>query len=81
MAKFCYLRLYLGIETVSCRLLQGMVTIVMDWNFKKLGQFLLPSVPVPGAPARPHYLNSWNRLFVPWNKLLLHLFEGQQFSL
>ena len=51
MAKFCYLRLYLGIETVSCRLLQGMVTIVMDWNLKKLGQFLLPSAPRPRSPC------------------------------
>ena len=36
MAKFCYLRLYLGIETVSCRLLQGMARIVMDWNLNKI---------------------------------------------
>ena len=29
---------YLGIKTVSCRLLQRMETMDMDWNVKKLGQ-------------------------------------------
>ena len=32
------LSLYLDIETVSCRLLQRIARIGMDWNFKKLGQ-------------------------------------------
>ena len=37
MAQFCYWRLYLGIKTVSCRLLQRMEKMDMDWNLKKLG--------------------------------------------
>ena len=37
MVQFCYLRLYLGIETVSCRLLQRMVRMDLDWNLKNLG--------------------------------------------
>ena len=35
MFQLTYLRLYLGMETVSCRLLQQMATIDMDWNLKK----------------------------------------------
>ena len=35
MVQFCYLRLCLGIETVSCRLLLRMD---MDWNLKKQAQ-------------------------------------------
>ena len=38
MVQFCYLRLYLGIETVSRRLLRRMARMDMDWNMKKLGQ-------------------------------------------
>ena len=38
MVQFCYLRLYLGIETVSCRLLQRMARMDMDWNLKGLDQ-------------------------------------------
>ena len=38
MVQFCYLRLYLGTETISCRLCQGMVRMDMDCNLKKLGQ-------------------------------------------
>ena len=30
--------MYLGIETVSCRLLQRMAGKDMDWNLEKLGQ-------------------------------------------
>ena len=32
--EFCYLRVYSGIETVSCRLLLWMARIGMDWNVK-----------------------------------------------
>ena len=32
MVQFCYLRLYLGTETISCRLLQRMASMDMDWN-------------------------------------------------
>ena len=38
MVQFCYLRLYLGTETIFCRLLQRMSGMDMDWNLKKLGQ-------------------------------------------
>lgn len=70
MAKFCYLRLYLGIETLSCRLLQGMARIVMDWNLNKI------------KPISAHFRFAPSPLSeIPWNKLLLNLFEGQQFSL
>ena len=30
MVQFCYSRLYLGIETISCRLLQGIRRMGMD---------------------------------------------------
>ena len=39
MLQFCYLILHLGIDTVSCRLLQQMLKMNMDWNLKKLGIF------------------------------------------
>ena len=38
MAQLCYLRLYLGIEIVSCRLLQGMASMDIHSNLKTLGQ-------------------------------------------
>ena len=38
MDYFCYLRLYLDFETVSCRLLQQVAKMDMDWNLEKLGQ-------------------------------------------
>ena len=38
--QFCYLRLYLCIEIVSCRLLQPMTRMEMDWNLKKLAQLV-----------------------------------------
>ena len=31
-------RLYLDTETVSCRLLQRIARMDMDWNFEKFGQ-------------------------------------------
>ena len=34
MVQFCYLRLYLTIETISCRLLQWLVRKDMDYFFK-----------------------------------------------
>ena len=37
-AQFCYLRLYLGIETVSFCLLPWMARMDMDWNLKKFAQ-------------------------------------------
>ena len=39
MVQFCYLRLYLGIETVSFRPLLRMARMGMDWSLKKLGYF------------------------------------------
>ena len=38
MDYFCYVRLYLDFETVSCRLLQQVVKMDMDWNLEKLDQ-------------------------------------------
>ena len=38
MVQFCYVRLYLGTETVSCRvLLLLMARMNMDWKMEKLG--------------------------------------------
>ena len=34
MVQFCYLRLCLTIETISCRLLQWLVRMDMDYFFK-----------------------------------------------
>ena len=36
MVQFCYLRLYLGTENVSCLLMQRMTQMDMDWNLKTL---------------------------------------------
>ena len=36
MVQFSYSRLYLGIGTISCRLLQGIGRMGIDWDFKKL---------------------------------------------
>ena len=38
MSQLCYLRLYLGIEIVSCSLLQRVARMRMDSNLKTLGQ-------------------------------------------
>ena len=38
MVHFFRLRLYLGIENVSCLLLLWIARMDMDWNVKKLGQ-------------------------------------------
>ena len=38
LVQFCYWRLCLGIKTVSCRRLQRMARMDMDWGLKKLGQ-------------------------------------------
>ena len=61
--QFCYLtdlRLYVGIETVSCRLLLQMGRIDVDWNSKHLGQL---RVLMPFQAAKyPHYYglsDSW----------------------
>ena len=35
MVQFSYSRLYLGIKTISCRLLQGIGRMGMDWDLKK----------------------------------------------
>ena len=45
MVQFCYLRLYLGIETDSYRLLKRMARMDMDWNMKKLGQLFQVLMP------------------------------------
>ena len=39
MVQFFYVRLYLGIKTVSFRPLLRMARMDMDWNLKKLGYF------------------------------------------
>ena len=39
MTQFCYLRLYSGNETVSCRMSLGMKRMDMDGNLKELSQF------------------------------------------
>ena len=41
MVQFRCLRLYLGIESVSCHQLQRTPRINMNWNFKTLGQLFL----------------------------------------
>ena len=38
MVQFCYSRLYLGTETISCCLCQRMARMDMDCDLKKLGQ-------------------------------------------
>ena len=38
MVQFCCLRLYLGTETISCRLFLRMARMDMDWKLKTLGQ-------------------------------------------
>ena len=38
MVHFCYFKNHLGIETVSCRLLQWMLRMDANSNLKKLGQ-------------------------------------------
>ena len=45
MVQFCYLRLYLGIVTVSCHLLQRMARMEMDWDLKQLGQLIRVLMP------------------------------------
>ena len=45
MVQFCYLRLYVGAETVSCRLLLRMARMDADWNLKNLGQHFHVSMP------------------------------------
>ena len=41
MIQFCFLRLYVGIETVSCFLLLQKTRMDMDRNLEKLGQVLM----------------------------------------
>ena len=36
MVQLCYSSIYLGIETVYCRLLKRMTRLEVDWNLKKL---------------------------------------------
>ena len=45
MVQFCYVRLYLGIVTVSCHLLQRMARMEMDWDLKQLGQLFRVLMP------------------------------------
>ena len=44
----------LGIETVSCHLLQQMTRMEMDWNMKKVGQLF--QVSMPGLQKSPKKL-------------------------
>ena len=57
MVQYCYLSL-LGTKTVSCRLLQRMARIEIDWNLDKLGQGRLPERPINVDPGLKffHYL-------------------------
>ena len=48
-SKLCYLRLYVSIETVSCRLLLRMARIYNDMKLKKFGQ-LSQVLIILGAP-------------------------------
>ena len=52
MVKFNYSRLYLGIETVSCRLLLRMVRMEMDWDLKKWRQLFQVLMPCPAMPNK-----------------------------
>lgn len=45
MVNFCYLRIYLDIETASCCLLQWMTRMDMDWSLKMLGQLFQVLMP------------------------------------
>ena len=48
-SKLCYLRLYVSIKTVSCRLLLRMARIYNDMKLKKFGQ-LSQVLIISGAP-------------------------------
>ena len=48
-SKLCYLRLYVSIKTVSCRLLLRMTRIYNDMKLKKFGQ-LSQVLIISGAP-------------------------------
>ena len=52
MVQFCYLRLYLGIESVSFRPLLRMTRMDMDWNLKKLGYFFSSFNATPAKIAK-----------------------------
>ena len=57
MAQLCYLSLYLGIKIVSCRLLQRMARMEMDWNLKTLGRPTFSSLNVMRAkPLQEHFV-------------------------
>ena len=51
-AQFCFLRLYLGIETVSFCLLPWMARMDMDWNLKKFGQQFPVYIIVNAMPTK-----------------------------
>ena len=52
IVQFNYSRLYLGIETVSCRLLLRMVRMEMDWDLKKWRQLFQVLMPCPAMPNK-----------------------------
>ena len=55
MVQFCFVRSYLGIETVSFHLLLRMARMNMDWNLKKLSQLRIRN---PDFFLKPHtFLN------------------------
>ena len=61
MVKACSLRLYLGIETVFCRLLQRMVRMDMEFKLEKGGptfffsQVLMPCLKTDEIPYLKHF--------------------------
>ena len=58
-SKLCYLRLYVSIETVSCRLLLRMARIYKDMKLKKFGQ-LSHVLIISGAPKENIVQNHLN---------------------
>ena len=75
MVQFCYLRLYLGIVTVSCHLLQRMARMEMDWDLKQLGQLFLVLMPFlqNSPPKISCFIPPWWNLF----DYLLHNSTGE----
>ena len=53
MVHCCYLRPYLGIESVSCCLLLGMARVDIDWNTKQSGQPFQVLMPCPRQQRPP----------------------------
>ena len=51
MIQFCYLRLYLGTETISCRPCQRMARMDMDCNLKTFSSFTKCNAAIPAKIA------------------------------